>query len=435
MDRREVEIPYEPRPMQLSMHRQAWERRFGVAVCHRRFGKTVWAVNHLQRSALTCRKQRPRFAYIGPTYKQAKTNAWDFLRFYSGCIPSVRYNETELRVDYPNEARIRLFGAEDPDALRGMYLDGAILDEYGLMEERVFTEIILPAVADRGGWVIFLGTPNGKNGFWKARDLAASSSDWWIAEHKASQTGLISASELDMARTLMTADEFAQEFECSFEASVRGAIYAKEMTEARDAGRIGRVAYDPALSVDTVWDLGVGDATAIIFAQRVGRERRIIDYYEASGEGLQHYAKVLQQKRYVYGKHWGPHDIKVRELSSGKSRLEIAEKLGIRFEIVPDVDLEDGINAARLAFPLTWIDSETCRPLIEALQNYRRDYNTRLGEFKATPVHDWSSHGADAFRYFCLTDGPRLKTTAGERSVFGDVFRPGHINQEGAWMR
>jgi hypothetical protein len=398
----EVVIPYEPRPLQLEIHRALDEKRFGVVVCHRRFGKTVMGINQLTKGAATCERERPRFGYIAPTLKQAKAVAWDYLKHYTQPIPGVSYNETELRADLPNDARIRLFGADNPDSLRGIYLDGVVLDEFPLMQGRTWSEVIRPLLTDRQGWALFIGTPNGKNAFWDIYQAAEGASNWYRAAFKASETGVIPQSELEDARRMMTEDEYAQEFECSFEASVRGAVYAKELAQVRAQGRMTRVPYDPLLPVHTAWDLGVGDSTAIWFAQLVGAERRIVDYYEASGEGLQHYAAVLDRKGYKYGRHLAPPDIEVRELGSGRSRKEIAAGLGVKFETVKAMKLEDGINAARMILPTCYFDADKCKQGIECLQNYRWDFNQRMDEFKPTPVHDWASHGADAFRYLAL---------------------------------
>jgi hypothetical protein len=396
----EIRIGYKPRPLQRVLHRQLEAMRFGVAVCHRRFGKTVLAVNHLQKAALTCAKPRPRVAYIGPTYRQSKAVAWDFVQHYSRAVPGIALNQSELRADYPNEGRLTLYGADTPDSLRGLYLDGCVLDEFGLMPPQVFSEVIRPALADRGGWCLFIGTPNGKNQFYDiAQQAKSGAADWFFAEYKASQTGILTPAELTAARSVMTQDEYDQEFECSFEAAVKGAIYSAELQRARADGRVTAVPYDPVLPVDTDWDLGVGDSTAIWFTQSLkSGEIRVIDYYESSGEGLPHYAQVLAARGYTYGKHWAPHDIQVRELGSGRSRLETAATLGIRFQITPMIPVEDGIHAARMLFPRCWFDERKCRAGLEALQHYRRDYNSRLNEFKATPVHDFASHGADGWR-------------------------------------
>jgi hypothetical protein len=394
-----VEIPYRPRPLQRAIHQALDQRRYVVVVCHRRFGKSVLAFNHLQKAALTCRRQRPRFAYIAPTYRQGKAIIWDYAKYYARPVPGLTINETELRIDYPNGGQVRVYGGDDPDKLRGIYLDGVVLDEYGLHQADIFSTVLRPALADREGWALFLGTPNGKNQFYDLHRFAQQEPTWFSAVYKASETDILSAEELAAARAVMTADEYAQEFECSFEAAVKGAIYAKELEQARADGRVTAVPYDPILPVDTDWDLGVGDATAIWFSQSLrSGEIRLIDYYEASGEGLPHYASVLKGKPYVYGRHWAPHDIRVRELASGRSRLETAQSLGIRFETCPRTPMEDGIHAARMLMARCWFDAERCQSGLEALQHYRRDYNTRLQEFKATPVHDWASHGADAFR-------------------------------------
>lgn len=409
----EIIFPYKPRPLQAEMHDALEKQRFGVAVCHRRFGKTVFAVMHLLRSAVTSRKERPRFGYIGPTYRQAKQNAWDYLCHYSSVAGRWReVNISELRVDFPhNSSQVRLYGADNPDSLRGLGLDGVVLDEYGLMPRNIWSEVIRPALADRIGWALFIGTPNGKNQFYELIHGdnegwigAKHHPDWYCAEHKASETGYLSREELASAKAGMTADEYAQEFECSFEAAVKGAIYAKELEKARSDKRITSVPYEPALPVDTDWDLGYRDATAVWFSQSTrGGEIRLIDYLEGEGEGFPFYAKKLAEKGYIYGKHWAPHDIAVHEMD-GRSRQAVAASYGVRFDLVDRVavgtgdELEEGIHAARMIFSRCWFDAEKCKAGIEALMGYRRDYNQRLGEFKATPVHDWASHGADAFR-------------------------------------
>lgn len=398
-----IEIPYSPRPLQLEIHEAFNSFRFIVAVCHRRFGKTVMAINQLIKAALTSKKERPRFAYIAPTYRQAKAIAWDYLKHYTAPLPMRSVNEAELRVDLPNASRVQLFGADNPDSLRGIYLDGAVPDEVGMMETRLWTEVLRPALSDREGWAMFIGTPNGKNLFWDLKVIAEKEPGWKLFTFKASDTGVIEPDELAAMRRLMTEDEYNQELECSFEASIRGAIYANEISKAQADKRICAVPYEAAIPVQTFWDLGVGDATAIWFAQQVGREVRLIDYYEASGEGLQHYKAKLTEKAYGYSRHVAPHDIEVRELSSGQSRLELARSLGINFEVAPKLGVDDGINSARMLFNRCWFDKAKCEKGLEALQNYRRDYNSRLSEFKATPVHDWASHGADAFRYLALS--------------------------------
>ena len=402
-----ITLDYTPRPQGLLIHRGMDTHRWGAVVAHRRMGKTVCAINHLQVAALECKRDRPRYAFIAPTYTMAKSIVWDYLVHYSLPIPQVVARISELSVTYPNGGQVRLFGADNPDSLRGLYFDGVVFDEFGLQPPNVFSEVIRPALSDRQGWALFLGTPAGKNQFYDVVQTARSDPGWYFAEFKASDTGIIPVDELKAAQKDMTADEYAQEYECSFEASVKGAIYAGEISAARGAGRVTSVPYDPVLPVDTDWDLGVGDHTAIWFSQSLrGGEIRLIDYHEASGEGLPYYAAVLKTKPYTYGSHWAPHDIVVRELGSGRSRLETALTLGLRFQIAPKLELEDGIHAVRMLLPRCWFDEKATRAGLEALQHYRRDWNSRLNEFKAVPVHDWSSHAADAFRYLAVRQTP-----------------------------
>jgi len=371
-------------------------------VCHRRFGKTVWAINHILRAALMCEKNNPRLAYMAPTYRQAKNVAWDYIKEYAGKIPGVRFHETELRCDLPTGARISLLGAENPDSLRGIYLDGCVMDEVADMPENVFPEVLRPALSDRKGFCIFLGTPKGHNAFYEKYEEAVANDDWLAAVYKASETGILDQEELDAAKVMMSSDQYAQEFECSWNANVPGAIYGKELEEAQADGRVTNVPYNPASRVDTFWDLGIGDSTSIWFTQNVGRAVHVIDYYEARGEGLPHYCKVLSSKNYLYGEHNAPHDIEVRELGTGKSRREIAWDLGLNFRVVPKLPIEDGIHAAQMLIPRLYFDREKCKHGLECLRQYHRAYNERTRSFRATPVHDFSSHAADAFRYLAV---------------------------------
>jgi len=377
-----------------------------VLVCHRRFGKTALSINQLIRAATDTNRPDWRGAYIAPLYKQAKTVVWDELKKYCGigtddCM--AKFHETELRADFKNGARIRLFGAENPDSLRGIYLDGVIFDEVAQMPKRIWTEVIRPALSDRKGWAIFIGTPRGKNAFHEIYEDAKRDSDWFTAMYRASETGIIDPEELAAAGREMSPEEYEQEFECSFTAAIKGAYFGTLMGEADKEGRITTVRHDPSLPVHTAWDLGMSDSTSIWFVQaRPGGTYAAVDYYEASGEGLTHYAKVLDEKGYKYGTHIAPHDIRVRELGTGKSRLEIARGLGIRFDIAPNIPVQDGINAVRSILPSVWFDEEKCGPGIESLRHYRRVFNERMNDFTARPLHDWTSHAVDAFRYFAV---------------------------------
>lgn len=393
----EVSTGYEARPQFRPLHMR--KQRWGVAVAHRRAGKTVACINDLLDDSLRCQLPDPRHAYIAPLYTQAKDVAWSYVKRYGMAVPGAQAHESELRLDLPGGRRLRLYGADNYDRLRGGYLDGVILDEYADMDPRAWSEVIRPMLADRKGWAVFIGTPKGKNAFWDIWDQAKRDDNWFTVMLKASETGLLPADELADARKVMTVEQYEQEFECSFEAAIIGAYYGKEMAEAERSGRIGRVPYDGAIEVETWWDLGIGDSTAIWFVQRVNAELRAIDYIEASGESLPFYVKALRERPYLYSRHVLPHDVEVRELGTGKSRKEMLDGLGLRNIVVaPKLPVDDGIQAARLLLSRFWWDAEKCKQGIEAMRQYRRDWDDKLKAFRSHPLHNWASHGADAFR-------------------------------------
>jgi hypothetical protein len=446
----DVRIPYTPRPFQLVLHKLADKKRFGTIVCHRRFGKSVWAGNHLERAALRARKVRPRFFHVFPTYRQGKAVAWDYAKHFAAVVPGVQMNETELRIDFPNQGQYRIFGADNPDALRGLYADGVIFDEYGHQPPSIFEEVVRPLLSDRQGWAYFMGTPNGKNQFYKAKQdaLANTTGNWFYAEYKASETGVLPATELADARAIMTEDEYAQEYECSFEASVRGAVFARELALAREQGRVTIVPYDEERLVDTDWDLGFGDATAIWFSQKYpGNRVHVIDYYEANGYALPHYRTVLSDKGYAYGEHRAPHDIEHHDIgiATGHTRLDVARQLGIPFRVMSRIERkEDAIHAARVVFSKCWFDSQKCAKGLEALLNYRwKPVSVEHPTGKPLPVHDWASHGADAFMslgrgWYDATKSPERETMAAVRRAQrdeGETFRwnPGGFQRRGGY--
>jgi hypothetical protein len=393
-------LGYQARPLQRELLDD--RTRFKVIVAHRRFGKTVYAIVRLLTSAMVDRQRAPRYAYVAPFYRQAKAVAWDYLKHYGRLFADARFHESELRCDLSNGARISLYGADNPDSLRGLYLDGVVLDEYAQMDPRAWSEVIRPALADREGWAAFIGTPLGRNGFWKLYERATTAPGWHAVLHRASETGILPAAELAAAKQAMSDAEYAQEFECSFDASIRGAYYGEPLAAAEAEKRIGRVPHEPRLPVHTAWDLGVSDATAIWFFQRHRQEVRLIDYYEASGVGLDHYARVLQQRGYAYGEHLLPHDARVTEMGSGKTRVETLLSLGIRPRVLDSHEREDGISEVRKLLPRCWFDVEKCARGLEALRHYRTEWDERRQDYRPRPLHDWSSHAADAFRYLAM---------------------------------
>jgi phage terminase large subunit len=397
----ELVSPYEVREQFRPLHER--KTRWFIGVAHRRAGKTVADINELVIGALKCELPNPRFAYVAPQLNQAKDIAWTYLKEYTAFL-SPKINESELWVELPGSKRIRIYGADNPDRLRGIYLDGVVLDEFGDMDPTIWSQVIRPALSDRKGWAAFIGTPKGKNTFHRLWTEADGDSEWTRLMLKASETGLLDKKELTDARKMMSEDEYAQEYECSFEAAVRGAYYGKEMNDAdaSDPARITAVPYDPRLPVHTAWDLGVADSTVIWFVQIAGRETRVIDVLKGEGVGLDWYAKRLQERDYLWGNHYLPHDVEVRELGTGKSRKEVLEGLGIRVTVCPNIPIADGIQAVRMLLPTCWFDKGKCKEGVEALRMYRREYDDKRQEFRVNPFHDWTSHYADAFRYFAV---------------------------------
>ena len=394
-------IKYKPRKLAKAFHNRS--ERYAIIVAHRRFGKTVAAINDLIKDALTIPRKNVRVAYIAPYYRQAKAIAWDYLLEYTKDIQGSVANASELRVDFPNGGRIRLFGADNYDAMRGLYFDAVVLDEPADFPANAWPTVIRPAIADRKGRATFIGTPKGKNEFWDIYNSAQGDANWFAGMYKASETDILDEEELTEAKKAMGEDRYDQEFECSFEAAIQGAYYAQEMKTATSDKRITNVSYDPAAAVVTAWDLGIGDSTSIWFAQFVGQEIRLIDYYENSGVGLDVYAKALSEKGYHYDQHILPHDVQVKELGTGKSRLETLDALGIRnVTIAPKLSVDDGIQAARSMLARCWFDEVKCARGVEALRQYRREFDEKLKSWRGRPLHDWTSHPADSFRYLAV---------------------------------
>lgn len=393
-----VNLGYEARAAFVPFHQR--RQRWAVMVAHRRAGKTVACVMDLIDAALRCDKPDGRFAYVAPTYTQAKDVAWAYLkRFTAPIVSAEAQRESDLTVNLPNGARIRLYGADNYDRLRGLYFDGIVCDEYGDMDPRAWSEVIRPALSDRRGWAVFIGTPKGRNHFYDIWQSAQADEGWFTARLKASETRIVDDAELADARKTMTEDQYAQEYEVSFDAAIQGAFYAAEIARAEADKRIRPVPWVPKLEVHTAWDLGMRDSTSIWFAQRAGSEWRVIDYLENSGVPLTWYAAELKSKPYVYGSHFLPHDVDVEELGTGTSRKATLEGLGVRVTVLPMTKVYERINAARLILPQCWFDAERCGRGLDALKNYRREWDERRKVFHDKPLHDWSSHGADAFGY------------------------------------
>ena len=433
-------IGYEPRELQAELDSR--DRRFNVNVLHRRFGKTVREVAKLMRMAVDCPHVDGRYAYFAPTYAAAEDIAWLYLsRFHTALMescgrdPEPLQNMSRLAVHVPTRnggmARIRLYGLDSPkQRIRGLYLDGAVFDEFAWIPWSAWTQQVRPMLADTGRsgndasgrrnqWADFIFTPFGRNHahklYQRAKLFGAGepvrvenpmtgltedtfSEEWQASLYKASETNLLTRAELASMLADMGRSKYEQELECSFDAAVEGAIFAKELDELRQRGRIQHMPVNPLLPVNTAWDLGFDDATAIWFFQQRGEEVRLVDYYEVSGASLPHIASALAERNYRYGYHLLPHDVANHEMGTGKSRRSILRELGVRVTTVPRVAVKnDAIAAAQALLPRgRFAENETIEG-VDRLALYRREYDEKNQVFRAKPVHDWASHGADAF--------------------------------------
>lgn len=428
------------RPLQYDLYDDM--QRFNCWVCHRRFGKTVLSLEILIAKACSCQEIRPRYAYVSPLYRQSKQIAWDVLKAFVVDIPGVGINEAELRVDLPGDARIQLFGGDNYNAMRGMYFDGVVLDEYAQMNPSAWTEVIRPQLSDRLGWAIFIGTPYGPNHFYTLYQKALEDEAWSTCYLPASITGVVPESELEAARIQQGDEEYAQEFECDWQASLPGAYYADEFRQIHQDGRIRSVPYDPSLPTYTGWDLGINDTNAIWIFQPTPDEVRFIDYVEGNSRALTWWIEVLREKPYNYDHsllpqpttkdkheiHYGPHDLENRNYQTGKTSYGVALEHGFHFTVLPHPGKggwQDGITTARKLLGRSIFDSVKCEQGINALQSYRRKWDEDNKVYSKKPLHDWASNGADAFRYVAVGLMP-----SGEPLVVKPVDTPGTFD----WM-
>lgn len=380
-------------------------------VAPRRSGKDVAAFNLMFREAM---KQVGVYYYIFPTYSQGKkvlidsrTNEGQSFIDYipKEWIKSI--NNHEMKILLQNGSIIQVVGSDNVDSLMGTNPRGIVFSEYALQSPLAY-QMLRPILLANNGWALFVSTPRGKNHLFELYEIARNSSDWFVSKLSLDDTQHIPISEIEKERAegLMSDDLILQEYYCSFDMGIEGSYYAKYIDRMRVKGQIGNVPWENGFKVNTAWDLGVRDSTTILFYQQIGQTIRIVDSYENSKVGLDHYVNVIKQKErdgYVYGRHIAPHDIKVREFGTGLSRLEKASQLGIEFIIAPDLSIEDGIEAVRSSLTKIWIDETACKQFIKAVENYRQEFDPKRKVYKSYPLHDWSSHWADSLRYLCIT--------------------------------
>lgn len=421
---------YELRPYFRDFHMRS--QRWAMLVAHRRAGKTVAVINDTIEKATYNTRPNPRYGYIGPLLKQAKEIAWQYLKDYSEPF-NPRINESGLFVELqalPNHPRITIYGADNPDSFRGLYFDGVDLDEFGNMKLSVWKEILLPALIDRHGWATFMGTPNGPNHF---RDMWYENierDDWYTSFLPVTATGIIPDEELEMMRGIMDPEQFAQEMLCSFEASVRGAIYARQMEQMIEQGRIGDFPAQKGIPVHVVLDLGFRDLTVIIFFQE-RPDGIVVDYCVADNlkpidTYIGYVKQYFQDTGHTRGKIWLPHDARAKSLQTGKSIVEQFKSASLRPDIVPELSLLDGIAAARMTFPYVYLNKDGTKDLVLALKSYHRKYDEDRKVFVDEPVHDWSSHYADTFRYMSLVCSRKQVILPKKRGIVNSAGQPLH---------
>jgi hypothetical protein len=312
--------------------------------------------------------------------------------------------DAEMRLHLKNGSVIQVMGADDPDKAVGANPVGMVYSEYALCSPIIW-KLTSPILNENGGWAIFNSTPRGENHFYDLMQAAVANKTWFSSHQNVVDTKVLSPDQLKIARDELKDEAlFQQEYMTSFKVPLQGAYYDGPLKWLMKNKRLSdSVQVEPRLEVHTAWDLGMDDATSIWFFQIYMNEIRVVDYYENSGESLLHYIKYLRQwgseHDTVFGKHYAPHDIKVRELTSGKSRWETAREMGIRFNIVQKHSISDGIDQVRNTLPRCWFNSKTCSMGINALKSYRKEWDDSRQVFKTRPLHDWASHAADSFRY------------------------------------
>jgi hypothetical protein len=427
-----ITLDYVPRPQFQEFHQR--RERFSSLVCHRRAGKTVACINDLVAKALHTKKKNARYAYIAPFYRQAKDVAWMYLKDATEEIAD-KIRVSDLRIELPNGAWITLYGADNPDALRGLYFDGVILDEFGDCRPSLWAEVVLPTLLDRKGWAVFIGTPKGKNHFWQMNERSKRENSWYHMTLKASESGIIDEEDLAEIRGQMSEDQYAQEMECSFEASVQGTYYASIIAKMEQSKQIsqGMPTWDPSQPVYVATDLGFTDSTAMWFWQLAPDGVAVIDYEEGQGQSLDYYFDLLRQKGYEYETIWLPHDAKAKSLQTGRSTIEQFLEAELPCRIVPKLAVQHGIDAARKVLPLCHINAVACYEGVEALRAYRRQYNEVTKAFGKSPVHDWASNGSDAFRYLALVTEEHLQVAKKERIVQEPLLKAPEYKLDELW--
>lgn len=400
---------WSPRPYQEKLWNYLWDGgKRAVAVWHRRAGKDDVC---LHWTACAAFQRIGNYWHMLPEAKQARKAIWDAINPHTGkrrideAFPQeIRegQHDGEMRIKFKNGSSWQLVGSDNYNSLVGAPPIGLTFSEFALADPRAW-DYLRPILAENGGWALFIFTPRGKNHGYDLFQVAKKNQVWFAEQLTVNDTKAIAEEIIaEERRSGMTEDEIQQEYFVSFDAAIKGAYYGVLMREAEEEGRICKVPHDPTLKVHTAWDLGIGDSTVIWFAQQHSSEVRIIDCYAASGVALDHYTRMLKdghRAKYQYESHILPHDVQVADLSTGKSRLQTLSGLGLSARVLQREAVDDGISAVRMLLPRCWFDADKCATGIEALKQYRCEYDEELKVFSQRPLHDWTSDFADAFRY------------------------------------
>lgn len=379
-----------------------------ILIAPRRSGKDILCWNAAIRQ---CLKKTCIVYYCLPTYSQARKTIFDAITIDSTLfldyIPKqliASVNSQEMKIRFINNSILQCIGADSYDtSLVGTNPYMIVFSEYSRMTPKVW-DFARPILAASGGKAIFVSTPYGKNHFWFLMKMAEELPDWKVFKMTTSEIQHVPEEVLQQERAQMDEGLYLQEYECSFERGISGNFYGTYLDSIRSSGQIGPVAWEPGLLTYSAWDIGINDATSIIFWQQTGDGTiiRIIDYLSNTGVGLDWYAKRLQDKPYRYGGHFAPFDIRVREWGGGGvTRFEKAQQLGIEFTVLEQLGVIEGIENVWTHFNKFWIDETKCRSLINAIENYRREWDDVKQIYSNKPLHNWSSNGCDALRYMC----------------------------------
>lgn len=378
-------------------------------IWHRRAGKEMTCWNYMISEAF---QNVGTYYYLFPHFSQGRKILWDgankdgfrFLDYIPREAIVGDPNSSEMKIRLKNGSLIQIIGTNNYNSIVGTNPRGCVFSEYSLQDPNAW-QLIRPILAENEGWAIFNFTPRGLNWAKDLYDMANSNPEWFCQLLTADDTNAITREQIEAERQAgMSEDYIQQEFYCSFTLGIEGSYYGKYIQEARDEDRISNVRYDASIPVHVAMDIGFGDSTALVFYQLVGLEVHVIDYYEKNGEPFSHYAEVIKKKKYIYGKFFAPSDADAHHISTGLSVKEVASALDMELTILPttQLPLENGIEAVRSLFRNTWIDQTKCQQLIKCLENYVKIFDEKNSVYKNRPLHNWSSHGADAFRYMAL---------------------------------